>query len=332
MNPAALLDSHRTTGMAGNGLEDENAVSEQERGAVEATNAGAADEAKSGLAALPARPAGSLTNDLSSDTDDVMTLRQRLDRARERLSFYESFDRIIQENIRRSSELMIEATELHERAERAISAQAEAQAALDRQRARDRAHYAALLGDLRAELDRTRAALDGLTAQVTGALAGLSAGGATEQGSQAQGSATAATVDTTAGEESTSCAPDAPVSPEPQRRSEQPASTSARAGASTPAAAAPAPAAPPPRPIDVLLHGVPTARIAISFQNHLRGLEQVREVEAREFVEGLLRLQVTATGELNANDLAGWTDGAGAETLRALPDLLEISLPGTTER
>ncbi len=286
-------------------------MSENERAPENRARPGTATTA-SGLAALPARPAGSLTNDLASDTDDLATLRQRLDRARERLAFYESFDRIIQENIRRSSELMIEATELHERAERAIAVQAEAQAALDQQRADDRAHYATLLSDLQNELGRTRAALDGITARVTSALAGPAAD-------------TVATPD-----ESATASAESTAAPAPASIGGAPAVPPASITADVGAASALAPQS--PRTVEVLVHGVPTARVAISFQNHLRGLDQVSEVEAREFVEGLLRLQVTATGDLGTNELAGWSDGDGAETLRALPDLLEISLPGTTER
>lgn len=280
---------------------------------------------------VPAAAPGSLTNDLASDTDDRKALKQRLDRARERLTFYESFDRIIQENIRRSSELMIEATELRERAERATTAQAEAQAALERQRAEDRARAAALLNDLRAELDRTRSALDGIANRVATALADLPSGSANTLtpapiNQDAAGvpptpslrplpTPTAPPVVTEGG--STPAGDgiaDASASGDPVRDTALPATDGA------------------PRTVEVLVHGVPAARVAISLQNHLRGLDRVTGVEAREFVEGLLRLQVTTTGALDGAALAGWADGADAGILRALPDLLEISLPGATER
>ena len=54
-------------------------------------------------------PPATLAAALARDPDDPVLLKQRLTRARERLGFYESFDRIIQENIRRSGELMLEA-------------------------------------------------------------------------------------------------------------------------------------------------------------------------------------------------------------------------------
>lgn len=292
-------------------------MSETERESGTRAASGTPDARVPEVAALPARPASGLTNDLASDTGDLATLKQRLDRARERLSFYESFDRIIQENIRRSSELMIEATALHERAERATAAQAESEANLARQRAADRAHYAALLGDLQSELDRTRTALDGFTDRLTNALKGLavdtSPNAPTAPAAAPASSVKSATVEGVAIE----------TAPPVPRTVAAPAKADVTA---------PIDAAHEERTIEVLVHGVPTARVAISFQNHLRGLDRVSEVEAREFVEGLLRLQVRAAGGLDATDLAGWDEGDGAETLRALPDLLEISLPGTTER
>lgn len=276
---------------------------------------------------VPVVAPGSLTGDLAADTDDVATLKQRLGRARERLAFYESFDRIIQENIRRSSELMIEATGLHEQAERAVAGHARAQAELQAQRDADRDHYAALLGGLLAEMDRARASLDTLAGRVNAALGSVAPDARPEPAALQTG---------------TGAAPASRADYESPRASEPAAAhVLAAAPAAAPTQPAPAPAATPtvpadeaaePRLVEVLVHGVPTARVAISLQDHLRGLDRVSAVEAREFVDGLLRLQVTAAAPLGASDLAGWGDGAGSETIRALPDLLEIGLPGTTER
>lgn len=306
---------------------------------------------------IPAAAPGSLTGDLAGDTDDVATLKQRLGRARERLAFYESFDRIIQENIRRSSELMIEATGLREKAERDAEAQARALATQRDQQDRERAKHAALLGDLQTELDRAGAALAAIAARVSSA---LEAPGDRAPG-EPEGTAAAGEQPPTASETiATSPTDSEHATSEPPAMGTATDHDAASAGAAAPALASPSarpPAAQPaaeamptntaavapvampepavpaePQLVEVLVHGVPTARVAISLQNHLRGLDRVSTVEAREFVEGLLRLQVTTTTPLAASDLDGWSDGSGRETIRALPDLLEISLPGATER
>lgn len=314
------------------------------------------DKQKAERPPAPVAKPGSLTGDLAADTDDVATLRQRLERARERLAFYESFDRIIQENIRRSSELMIEATGLREQADRALAEQARAQAAQRDQQNRERAHYAALLGDLQTELERTRVSLDAIGARVTAALGSL--------GDQAPGQpADAPTVvnetaptsvqDNTLLATTVGSAGNVPDIQPTRGAAEQPAVSTPSPSPATATAQPlePAPANPAtsdtvvdasatsqalataePHLVDVLVHGVPTARVAISLQNHLRGLDQVSNVEAREFVEGLLRLQVTSAGAIDAASLNGWGDGEGAEVIRALPDLLEVTLPGVTER
>jgi hypothetical protein len=67
--------------------------------------------------------------------------------------------------------------------------------------------------------------------------------------------------------------------------------------------------------MDVLAHGVPSARIAISLQKMLRGLDVVSSVEAREFADGELRLAVTATDTLPVDALSIWlTDNHGELT------------------
>ncbi len=59
--------------------------------------------------------AGARSEDLETTTTDLSELQALLARARERLSFYEGFDRIIAENVRRSGELMLESLRVRDK-------------------------------------------------------------------------------------------------------------------------------------------------------------------------------------------------------------------------
>ncbi|HEV2106679.1 MAG TPA: hypothetical protein VGR16_00290 [Thermomicrobiales bacterium] len=83
-----------------------------------------------------------------------------------------------------------------------------------------------------------------------------------------------------------------------------------------------------PRAITVLVHGVPRAATALSLQRHLAGLDHVAAVEAREYAEGVLRLQVTSTRPLAFDDLVRWEDGQGLEPVHVHADIIEVRLPG----
>lgn len=82
------------------------------------------------------------------------------------------------------------------------------------------------------------------------------------------------------------------------------------------------------RAITVLVHGVPRAATALSLQRHLAGLDHVAAVEAREYAEGVLRLQVTSTRPLAFDDLVRWEDGQGLEPVHVHTDIIEVRLPG----
>ncbi|MBA2277415.1 MAG: hypothetical protein H0W06_06585 [Chloroflexia bacterium] len=242
--------------------------------------------APSPLLELPPSPApGAITADLAADTDDPAILKQRLSRARERLGFYESFDRIIQENIRRSGELMLEAIALREQAQASVVDADERMEREQRLSARE-AHVSTLLADLQERIGQARSVLDGLDEQIRSALPDL------------------------IGETVPGAAP--PAAPEPDL-------------STTEAAVA---AVEEPRVVEVLVHGVPRAAVALSLQRHLGTLAHVVTVEAREFAEGILRLQVTTVRQLGAADLAGWGEGETATVLRADPSVLEVTLPG----
>ncbi|MDQ4100022.1 MAG: hypothetical protein M3121_05945 [Chloroflexota bacterium] len=298
-------------------------------------------------ASLPPSPApGTITGDLASDTDDPVILKQRLTRARERLGFYESFDRIIQENIRRSGELMLEAISFREQALAQESEARESQSARDRRQAEREAQQARILEDLLTDIERSRATLATLSDRVQSALYELrgvpvdtpvaapkaapqSQTTSPEPRAVAQPAPSAPVVNEEAVE--TSNVPEV-ATPEPEPKPELKQETGSEpepepAQIETPdSAAAPAPAS-EPRTIEVLVHGVPRAAVALSLQRHLGTVADVLAVEAREFAEGVLRLQVTALRPLAETDLTGWRDGAGQTVLRADPTVLELALP-----
>lgn len=89
-----------------------------------------------------------------------------------------------------------------------------------------------------------------------------------------------------------------------------------------------APSALEPRSVMVLVHGVPRAAAALSLQRHLHGLEYVDSVEAREYAEGILRLQVTANRELALDDLRSWDGGEELVPVTVKHDVIEVRLPG----
>jgi|GEM_PF-2068388 len=115
---------------------------------------------------IPQPRAGSGSGDLHSESNDPNELRDLLARARERLAFYEGFDRIISENIKRSGELMLETIDYREQAEQhaqaAKTARAELDAAVDEQRQR---HHE-LMSAVVAELDNLHSQLDAFRTRI----------------------------------------------------------------------------------------------------------------------------------------------------------------------
>lgn len=82
------------------------------------------------------------------------------------------------------------------------------------------------------------------------------------------------------------------------------------------------------RAVTVLVHGVPRAATALSLQRHLANLDHISGVEAREYAEGVLRLQVTSIRPLEFSDLESWEDGQGLEPVHVHADVVEVRLPG----
>jgi hypothetical protein len=252
------------------------------------------DRLPSTLAPIPSPTSGAGSADLSTVSDDPAELRALLDRARERLIFYESYDRIIGENIRRTGELMLESIAVREQAKAQAERADAAQAQLDAQIESSRNEHQALIASLRDELDTLQAGLDRLRKRLDTTPAGA--------------------------RPSSADPPASPVLPPPETIPE----------------AAASPALPPPTSqgeeaseplrIDVIAQGVTSATTALSLQRFLGKLNGVIGVEAREFAEGILRLQVTAHRPLSGGDLGGWPDGAGLRVSQEQPRILEIEL------
>ena len=88
------------------------------------------------------------------------------------------------------------------------------------------------------------------------------------------------------------------------------------------AGAAPIPA----QPVAVVVHGVPSARTALSLQRFVASLPQVADVSTREFVGGVLRLDARVQERLQVDQFATWEDPRRIEALTERPDVIELAL------
>jgi hypothetical protein len=80
------------------------------------------------------------------------------------------------------------------------------------------------------------------------------------------------------------------------------------------------------RPVAVVVHGVPSAREALSLQRFVASLPQVADVSAREFVGGVLRLDARVRDRLEVAQFLTWADAQHVEALTERPDVLEMVL------
>ena len=333
---------------------------------------------------LPRPQGGSGSHGISTESSDPEVLRQHLERARERLAFYESFDRIIGENIRRSGELMLETISLREEAQERDRVVAQLEAERNAARAAEHSRYQALLGGLLAEADSALAGLTMLRQKLADALAstvattdtsaatfsvneeGAGPGVTGTSGAQevipdaaAMSDAVEATRDTAHSESEThtGIAEIVTAEPAPENTTNEDdlkregvvdpvvspndasthaaVDTSASAGMTSEGIAVATEAVPisTPRTIDVLVHGVSRAAVALSLQNYLKAIAGVNAVETREFAEGVLRLNVKTTSPtgLTAGDFAAWTNGDNITTLSEQESVLELSLSSDTD-
>jgi hypothetical protein len=83
---------------------------------------------------------------------------------------------------------------------------------------------------------------------------------------------------------------------------------------------------PAEQPVSVVVHGVPSAREALSLQRFVASLPQVADVSAREFVGGVLRLDARVRDRLQVAQFQTWGNAWGIEALTERPDVLELVL------
>lgn len=272
--------------------------------------------------AIPTPPSGAGASDLATDSTDPGELRELLERARERLSFYESFDRIIGENIRRSGELMVETVALREQAQTQAAEFARERAAFDATRQQDRDTYRTLVQSALTEVATTKISIESVMARLEGVLASLTdealpgATSTTEAlpDSEQPVAATSPLVEPPATDPAplpTAPTPDIPdevIEREPIVEEEAPAEPTG------------------PRSIEMLVQNVPHAGMALSLQKHLRGLESVTSVGTREFAAGVLRLHIEATGEITGADLSSWLEEHSGNIRSTSPSVMEIEI------
>jgi hypothetical protein len=80
------------------------------------------------------------------------------------------------------------------------------------------------------------------------------------------------------------------------------------------------------QPVSVVVHGVPSARTALSLQRFVASLPQVADVSAREFVGGVLRLEAQVKERLQVDQFQSWDDPRRIEPLTERPDVIEFAL------
>jgi hypothetical protein len=80
------------------------------------------------------------------------------------------------------------------------------------------------------------------------------------------------------------------------------------------------------QPLALVVHGVPSARAALSLQRFVASLPQVADVSAREFVDGVLRLDARVRDRLEVVQFLAWAEAQRVEVLTERPDVLELVL------
>jgi hypothetical protein len=293
------------------------------------------------------------------DHSPDQSISDELERLRERVAFYESFDQLIHENIARSGDLLRQAMDLRETAAREL---AEAKAEAERF---DNTRYRETLSDLLDEVTTLQGHVERLGRRVADAIdefeSGLPPGEQSSPPLRLPGGGDIhadfldsppefvefATPEERAAVAASEPPSEAPVAAEPSPEAEstwlQPESAPASAGTGAPSATAaedqPPEAEPPavePEPkvheqsMTMLVHGVPRAATALSLQRYLAQLGQVEAVEPREYAGGVLRLHVAVREPVSVDDLRGWKEGAGFEPVHARHDLIEVRLPGAS--
>lgn len=78
--------------------------------------------------------------------------------------------------------------------------------------------------------------------------------------------------------------------------------------------------------VAIVVHNVPSAKLALSLQRYVGALPQVSDVTAREFVGGMLRLDARVDGHLSMSQLEPWQNGRRFHALTERPDVIEVAL------
>lgn len=81
-----------------------------------------------------------------------------------------------------------------------------------------------------------------------------------------------------------------------------------------------------PQRAAIVVHGVASARSALSLQRFLHDLPQVTSVTAREFAGGVLRLDADLAQPLQAAHLETWDQGSSLQVVTHRPDVLELAM------
>jgi hypothetical protein len=79
-------------------------------------------------------------------------------------------------------------------------------------------------------------------------------------------------------------------------------------------------------PFAVIVHGVSSARAALSLQRFVASLPQVATVSAREFAGGVLRLDAQVQQRLQVDEFRRWQTDRLIQPLTELPDVVEFAL------
>ena len=79
-------------------------------------------------------------------------------------------------------------------------------------------------------------------------------------------------------------------------------------------------------PVAVVVHGVSSARSALSLQRFVASLPHVASVSAREFAGGVLRLDARVHDRLAVEHFETWEASRRKETLTERPDVIEFAL------
>jgi len=278
---------------------------------------------------LPEPSSGVGTADLTTDSTDPDELRALLERARERLAFYESFDRIIGENIRRSGELMVETVQLREQARALADQSAKDRAAFDAVRRAERDRYRALVQTALDEAASVQPIIGAMVGKLQDALRQIDQEPEPSTIPEPLSSAVQETPEHD--EEPILTEPDAPELADTDQETALAEPTvlvkeEEKAGPASSEDAIPEESEPTTsRTIQVLALGVPNAKTAIALQKMLRGLGAVTSVNAREFANGELRLAVSTTGPLPEEALTAWLADNAGELTSATETVTEVT-------